>query len=770
MARKLFLISVLSCFTISAFADKLPFGPIHYEALETISSPEVDQFVNPRNDKTTKALEQVSGFQAMQSFVQAEVIKSQERKKTKATVRGDYAYNYYRDDVNPKGIYRKTSKDAYLAAKKKDDFSGLRWETIVDIDAFIKSNKFPDSITDPSFGGWNCRYDTKTRMPIRCLVGFSNSGGDAKLYYEFDIETKTWIQKNGFNFPVLSRSSLSWVDADTMIVTLDGLSYHNAQHPDAKIENAEAVQKGLITKSGYPRHAYIWKRGDKFVPGNPIASVEVSSSSVHVASGKWNESTPEDRLFFIYDVVDFNNYVIYIKQDIDQDGVFETMKMDLPLKKSVYGMTEDHYFIFQTKEAWNGFNESDVISIHLKHRDGKIISGQPELIYRNTDPLLILSSGYVANGEEFDSTDDKIYLTLSKDVSNEALVLSRVNGVWTQQKFNDPLGLKYKSMHMWEDDSDKTLHMYITSFLVPSTEYVIRQEDGKTVYEVVDRDVEWFDASAYKVEQLWVDMGLDQNGKEIKVPYFIVYNPSLVKLENNKEPAPTRVSAYGGFKVGYNPFYMSSTGKFWLDEGGVYVLANIRGGDEFGDYWHTSAILEHKDNSYKDLIAISEDLIRRGITSPQKLAIEGGSNGGLLVGAVATMRPDLFKAVISSVPLLDMSRYHHLLVGASWMDEYGDPEGALKNFWSQFSPLHQLQAGVQYPRFFIKTNRNDDRVHPAHARKFSARLTELGVDHDYYEDLKGGHGGVAMTSAEQAYRFCLDLAFLYRELGMKSTK
>ncbi len=751
----------------SAFAQKLPFGPNHYEWLETIMSPEVDQFVLPRNEKTTKSLESVTGFNDTKSYVQQEIIKMRERSKTKGSVRGDFAYNYFTDDTNPKGIYRKTPAADFLAAKKKDDYSTLQWETIVNLDEFIKTNPFPDSIKDASVGRWNCRYDKKTYAPLRCLVGFSNSGGDALVYYEFDIPTKKWIRSSSFEFPFLSRTGFTWVDEDTLIVTLDGLSYYNALNPNAKMEAEEAVQKGLITKSGYPRHAYIWKRGEEFYPENPIASVEATSFTVSASPGQWKESAPKDKLFFIYDMVNFNDYEVYIKEDINEDGLFESLKLDLPLKKSVFGITDSWDVIFQVKQEWGQFVYGDIASIRLEYTNGQIVANSPQLIYRNSDDGVIVSSGNVATGEDFDPSDDKIYITLSKDVSNEVIAFSRSGNDWIQKKFQDPLGLKIKSMYMWEDRDDKSLHLSLTSFLVPFTEYVIKEKDGKTTYELVDRDKDLFNASNYKTEQLWVDMGADQNGKAIKVPYFIVYNPAKVKLENNRLPVATRISAYGGFNVGYSPFYLSYLGKLWLEEGGVYVLANIRGGDEFGDYWHDSAILEHKDNSYKDLIAVSEDLIRRGITSPEKLAIEGGSNGGLLVGAVATMRPDLFKAVISSVPLLDMSRYHKLLVGASWMDEYGDPEGALKDFWSRFSPLHQLAPGVQYPRFFIKTNRNDDRVHPAHARKFSARLTELNVDHDFYEDLKGGHGGVTMTSEESAYRYVLDYAFLYRELGLK---
>jgi prolyl oligopeptidase len=248
-----------------------------------------------------------------------------------------------------------------------------------------------------------------------------------------------------------------------------------------------------------------------------------------------------------------------------------------------------------------------------------------------------------------------------------------------------------------------------------------------------------------------------------RVPYFVVLPRGAVA----DGTMPTLLYGYGGYQVSQLPFYSGSVGNAWLARGGAFVLANIRGGGEFGPAWHTSATKANKQRSYDDFIAVAQDLVARRITSPRHLGMMGGSNGGLLVGAVLTQRPDLFNAVVCQVPLLDMARFHKLLAGASWMAEYGDPDKADEWAWiSKYSPYHNVKAGVAYPQVLFTTSTRDDRVHPAHARKMAARMLEQGHQVLYYENIEGGHGGAA-DNAQRANLQALEFSYLWQRLGKR---
>jgi prolyl oligopeptidase len=245
-----------------------------------------------------------------------------------------------------------------------------------------------------------------------------------------------------------------------------------------------------------------------------------------------------------------------------------------------------------------------------------------------------------------------------------------------------------------------------------------------------------------------------------QIPYFVVA-PKALQLDGT---APTLLYAYGGFEESMLPDYDVNIGVGWLNQGGVYVLANIRGGGEFGPYWHQAALKENKYKSFEDLIAVAEDLISSKVTSPQHLGIMGGSNGGLLVGAVMTQRPDLFGAVASEVPLFDMKRYHQLLAGASWVDEYGDPDNPDEwAFIQAYSPYHNVAPEKKYPPLYVTTSTLDDRVHPGHARKMVAKMLAQGHEVLYFENTEGGHAGAA-NNEQEARSWALCFAFLLKML------
>jgi prolyl oligopeptidase len=306
-------------------------------------------------------------------------------------------------------------------------------------------------------------------------------------------------------------------------------------------------------------------------------------------------------------------------------------------------------------------------------------------------------------------------------------------------------------------DRDDVFYVGYNDFLTPSSLYIVK--DGRTLEKIKSTPAE-FDPTGMKVEQY------EATSKDgTKVPYFVVHKADL-KLDGSN---PTLVYGYGGFQVSYPPNYSGTVGKLWLEQGGVYVVANIRGGGEFGPAWHQAALKRQRQRSFDDFIAVAEDLIARRVTRPGRLGIEGGSNGGLLVGAVMLQRPELFGAVVCQVPLLDMQRYHLLLAGASWMAEYGDPDDAQD--WAsirQWSPYHNVPAAAErrLPEVLLTTSTRDDRVHPGHARKMAARLREQGQRVLYWENIEGGHGGAA-DNAQRATMMALEYGFLRQRLGLQ---
>ena len=303
------------------------------------------------------------------------------------------------------------------------------------------------------------------------------------------------------------------------------------------------------------------------------------------------------------------------------------------------------------------------------------------------------------------------------------------------------------------DAADNTAFVTYADFLQPTTLYALDVHANRTA--TIKSLPAKFDGSRYVVEQA---EATSRDGT--RVPYFVVRPKSFTP----EGAAPTLLYAYGGFQISMLPAYSATVGQLWLDQGGIYVLANIRGGGEFGPAWHQAGLKTNRQVVYDDFIAVAEDLVRRRITSPPHLGIQGGSNGGLLMGAMLTQRPELFGAVVVQVPLLDMLRYHQLLAGASWVDEYGSPDVPEERAWLQrLSPYHNLTKRGDLPTPFIVTSTKDDRVHPGHARKFAARMEELGLPFLYYENIDGGHSAAA-NLRERAKRQALEYTYLARRL------
>jgi prolyl oligopeptidase len=360
-------------------------------------------------------------------------------------------------------------------------------------------------------------------------------------------------------------------------------------------------------------------------------------------------------------------------------------------------------------------------------------------------------------------TRTQVLLNVMDDVASRLEAWTRTSNGFVHHRIDAPFPgtLGVEALHDPIRADDPLAEHYLlsyTDFLTPDTVWLARTDAAER--EPLKALPHRFDASGMRAEQLFAT-----SADGTRVPYFVVWPRGVDLAHPANGRTPTLLYGYGGFEIALQPWYASTHGSAWLARGGALVVANIRGGGEYGPAWHQAAIQANKQRSYDDFIAVAEDLVARGITSPRHLGIEGGSNGGLLVGAAFTQRPDLFNAVVCSVPLLDMRRYHRLLAGASWMAEYGDPDNA--DDWAvieRYSPYQNLRPDTRYPEVLFTTSTRDDRVHPGHARKMAARMLAAGHPVLYFENIEGGHGGAA-DNEQRAHVQALELAYLWRQLG-----
>lgn len=578
-----------------------------------------------------------------------------------------------------------------------------KWETLIDLDALAISEKE------------NWVWEQATCLPttdVRCLVSLSRGGTDAVVVREFDIAKKSWVE-NGFVLPE-AKSSVAWFDADTLAVSTD-------------------FGPGSMSKSGYPRQVRMWKRGQ------PLAHAQVLlvSAENDMATHGWASFSPTGVHRIVSRMITFwesHNHLV-------NDDLSLT-RIPFPDNAETLGI-HSGYIYAKLRTDWktsrHSFRAGSLVALDLND-----LSAPPTQILGIQDRTSIDSTI---------ETRDAIYVRLVDNVKGRIVRITRENNGWTVRPTSFPSD---GDLELTAGDSfDNVLFATYESFLNPPS--LLMSDKDARIREVRALPPR-FRATDLIQEQL---EAISADGT--RVPYFVVRRKNI-PLDGS---TPTVLYGYGGFEVSLTPFYLGATGKVWVENGGAWVVANLRGGGEFGPSWHQAALKENRQKAFDDFIAIGEDLIRRKITSPSKLAIMGGSNGGLLVGATFTQRPDLFRAVVCQVPLLDMLRYHKLLAGHSWMAEYGDPDDPqMASIIRRYSPYQNLSREKKYPSVFFLTSTKDDRVHPGHARKMAARMKELGHDIEYFENIEGGHGAAA--NLEQRIRFqALTFAFLRRELELK---
>ena len=548
----------------------------------------------------------------------------------------------------------------------------------------------------------------------RVLVSLSRGGGDAHEMREFDLGACSFVA-DGFFLPE-AKSDVAWIDRDTLFVGTD-------------------FGPGSLTASGYPRIVKEWKRG------TPLASavtVYEAREDDLAASGQ-KDSTPGFEREFVQRQIGFYTSELFLRRD------GRLIPVPKPLDANAF--TVRGQLVIELRSDWQPgallYPQGSLLATDFEH-----------FMQGGLDFQLLFTPTPETSLDGVAVTRSALLLTILDKVKNRVVELRHVDGDggWQRREVAVP-GMGALGVAALDPDESDEFFLTVTDFLHPTTLYLMRVgEDGREPLKAMPA---FFDAHPYTVGQ---HAARSQDGT--MVPYFVVMNRDT-KLDGAN---PTLLYGYGGFEVALKPFYSGMTGAAWLDAGGIYVLANIRGGGEFGPRWHQAALKQHRQRAFDDFIAVAEDLAARGLTSPRHLGIMGGSNGGLLVGAALTQRPDLFGAVVCQVPLLDMRRYHELLAGASWMGEYGDPDDPAEwSYLARYSPYHNVFADRRYPRVLFTTSTRDDRVHPGHARKMAARMLEQGHDVLYWENTEGGHAGAA-DNAQTARMYALTYTFLLEQL------
>ncbi|HVX04129.1 MAG TPA: prolyl oligopeptidase family serine peptidase [Rhodanobacteraceae bacterium] len=613
----------------------------------------------------------------------------------------DYLYNFWQDKAHPRGIWRRTT----LAEFEKAD---PKWETVLDIDAL---NKAEGKMW--VFKGAQCMKPDY----VHCLVSLSPGGGDAVEVREFDLPSRSFV-KGGFSLPV-AKTEIGWIDADHVYVGTD-------------------FGPGSMTKSSYPRIVKEWTRG------TPLSSAKLvyEGKPDDLAIGAFHDRTKGFERDFVNVQKDFFHGDMYQSRD------GKLVKVDVPEDAN----TDVHrqWLLVQTKSPWTVGGKTWPAGALVAMNFDDFMAGKRDFTALFTPDAHTALSDY-------SWTQHHLILDVLDDVKSRLDVLTPPasgHGAWTREAL--PGAPKFSTVAVVGTDPDHSDEYWltVTGFLDPPS--LERGVLGSEPAKKIKQEPAFFDASKFEVSQHFVT---SKDGT--RVPYFEIA-PKDMKLDGKNRVLEY---GYGGFEISLLPRYSGSIGRAWLQRGGVYVIANIRGGGEYGPAWHKAALKANRPKAYQDFAAVAEDLIKRGVTSPEHLGAEGGSNGGLLMGNMLTEYPQLYGAISCEVPLLDMKRYIHLSAGASWIAEYGNPDDPEQwAFIKTFSPYQNVKAGTHYPDVLFYTTSSDDRVGPVQARKMAAKMEGMGYKNVwFYENTEGGHGAGA-DNAQAATMHALAYDFLWDKL------
>jgi len=612
---------------------------------------------------------------------------------------GDRYYNFWRDAANPKGVWRSTTLDEYRKADPA-------WETVIDIDALAKAEN----------ENWVWHGATVLEPEDRvCLVSLSRGGADADVIREFDLDRKAFVD-GGFSLPE-AKSRVAWRGRESLFVATD-------------------FGPGSLTASGYPRSVREWTRGTPL----PQAEVVFEGQPDDMSVGASHDLTPGFERDFLVRQITFWTNEFFLRRGS------HLIKIDKP--DDANASVHREWLLIELRSPWTVEKTTYPAGALLAANFEAFLKGDRTLhvLFEPTDRTSLAA---------WAGTRNHILLTTLDNVRNRISALTFTDGTWHREPLTGLPDIGTATISPVDEIESDDYWLLTSSPLEPSTLSLGSAATPAKAPEKLKQTPAFFDASGMKVEQY---EAVSQDGT--RIPYFQIGRADLPADGST----PTLLYGYGGFEIPLLPGYSPASGVAWLEKGHAYVIANIRGGGEFGPRWHQAALKEKRHRAYEDFAAVAEDLIARKVTSPAHLGIMGGSNGGLLMGNMLTMRPELFGAVVCQVPLLDMRRFNKLLAGASWMGEYGDPDKPEEwAFIRGFSPYHNVARDRDYPPILITTSTRDDRVHPGHARKMTARLLEYGKPVLSYENIEGGHGGAA-DNKQKAFMDALGWTFLDREL------
>ncbi|WP_447762026.1 prolyl oligopeptidase family serine peptidase [Sphingopyxis panaciterrae] len=676
-----------------------------YRWLEDIEGKKSLDWVRKQNAATDKLILSRPGFEADRKRAR-EILDDDRQIAMPDEVMGDVVTNVWRDAANPRGLWRQSPLDAWLAGKPV-------WTTLIDVDALGKADK-----KSWVWHGADClapEYE-------RCLISLSPGGTDADIVREWDRTTGKFVM-GGFTVP-LAKSSVTWENADTLLVATD-------------------FGEGSMTASGYPRIVKRWKRGTPLAAAEQL--VEGETADVGMSVGAYVDR--DKRWTVIRRGKSFYTASYYLPSSDGESYHTVPITESADLRTVIDGQA----IVFLNEDFGPDLPAGSLISqsMEIMTNDGQV-------------PIIRVMTPTKAQAiEDVAASDNILWVKALDDVEGKLFALrhNAADDSWSQKE----VALAPNATIQIAGTAGKRDLVLATAetMLQPPTLYAIGEASAP---QVIQRLPAVFDAKDMRVEKRFAT---SKDGT--KIPYFLVR-----KKGSEAAPVPALIHAYGGFRAAQTPGYLTGQpyragplGLFWVEDGNAYVLAGIRGGGEYGPAWHQAALYEKRQNSFDDLHAVAEDLVKTGVSTKGKIAISGRSNGGVLVGAAMEQRPDLYGAVISGSPLKDMRRFSKLLAGASWMDEYGDPDDPADwEYISKYSPYQNIRKGVKYPPIFLYLSTKDDRVHPGHARKFAAQVMEYGNDVYYHEYIEGGHS-VGADHAEDAVRAAMLHGFLLRELVEK---
>jgi prolyl oligopeptidase len=704
-------------------ADVAPEPTDEFVWLEDIHGEEQLAWVREQNARTEELLED-AGYAAVEAGI-LEVLDSTDR-IAMVNKRGDFYYNFWKDREHPKGLWRRTTWESYLS-------DAPDWDVLLDVDALAASEGIEWVFHGAGFLRPSDGSDYRLAM-----VSLSPDGGDANRYREFDLATRTFVDlaDGGFDLPT-AKGHVSWLDADTLLVssTADGLP---------------------ATSSSYARTAVKLRRGESLASAEQIFEIPEDHMLAMVA----HDSTPGFERTFAVDYIDFYNQ----RTSLLRDGSWT--EIDVPTDVNISAHRE--WLMIRPRHDWSVAG--------VQYPAGSLLAaGLEEWLAGTRDVVVLFTPDAHTSLQSWSWTRDYLLLNLLWDVSSEIRVLDPSkpdeSGSWAWSTLDACPPLHDVNAYAVDDEDESgagnDYWLVAPGFTTPTTLTRGSLGPAGSHHEEVKRSPSFFNEAGYDVQQ---HFAVSADGT--RIPYFQVASKDLVLDGQN----PTQLSGYGGFEVSRTPAYSGTIGRAWLERrttgedahvrGGVYVVANIRGGGEYGPSWHHAALRENRHRAYEDFAAVAQDLISRGVTSRKRLGCVGGSNGGLLVGNMLTQYPELFGAISCGVPLLDMRRYTKLSAGYSWIAEYGDPDVPGQwEFIRTFSPYHLLRDGVEYPETFIWTATSDDRVGPVQARKMAARMQAMGIPNVWFhEALEGGHAG-ASDNRQAAALQARSNHFLWRALA-----